>query len=71
MISYKPFYDTLLKKDITEYHLIFKEGLSANTLHRIKKGLSITTKTLDTLCFILDCEVNDIIMHVKNADDET
>ena len=66
MISYKPFYDTLLRKNITEYHLIFKEGISANTLHRMKKGESITTKTLDTLCFILDCEVADILYHDKS-----
>lgn len=51
---------------MTEYQLIFKEGISANTLHRIKKGLPITTKTLDTLCFILDCEVEDIIAHDKS-----
>ena len=37
MISYKPFYNTLFKKGLTEYHLIFKQGFSANTLHRIKK----------------------------------
>lgn len=66
MISYKPFYDTLLRKNITEYHLIFKEGISANTLHRMKKGESITTKTLDILCFILDCEVSDILYHDKS-----
>lgn len=66
MISYKPFYETLLKKNITEYYLIFKEGISANTLHRMKKGESITTKTLDTLCFILDCEVSDILYHDKS-----
>ena len=67
MISYKPFYKTLLRKNITEYHLIFKEGISANTLHRIKKGLPITTKTLDVLCFVLDCEVEDIISHDKSS----
>jgi len=66
MISYKPFYDTLLRKNITEYHLIYKEGISANTLYRMKKGESITTKTLDTLCFILDCEVSDILYHDKS-----
>ena len=65
MISYKPFYETLLKKNITEYSLIYKEGISANTLYRMKKGLPITTKTLDALCFILDCEVSDIIYHDK------
>ena len=66
MISYKPSFDTLLKKNITEYALIYKEGISANTIHRMKKGLPITTKTLDTLCFILNCEVQDIIEHDKS-----
>ena len=65
IISYEPFYQTLLKKNITEYHLIYKEGLSANTLHRMKNGLPITTKTLGMFCFILDCEVCDILYHDK------
>lgn len=65
MISYKPFYETLLKKNVTEYQLIFKHGVSANTVHRMKHGKPITTKTLDALCFILDCEVSDILYHDK------
>ena len=65
VISYKPFYETLYKKGITEYHLIFKEGFSANTLHRMKKGEAISTKTLDALCYVLDCKVEDIIQFVK------
>ena len=65
MISYAPFYKTLLQKNITEYYLIYKQGISANTIHRMKKGLPITTKTIDALCFILDCEVEDIIVHDK------
>ena len=65
MISYGPFYKTLYEKNITEYQLIFKEGISANTLHRMKKGLPITTKTLDTLCFALTWEISDIIEHDK------
>ncbi len=66
MISYKPFYRTLLEKGITEYHLIYKEGISANILHRMKHGKNITMKTLDTLCFILDCKVSDIIEYVTD-----
>ena len=65
MISYKPFYETLFKKGITEYNLIFKQGFSANTLHRMKKGEAINTKTLDALCYALDCEVSDIIKFEK------
>lgn len=65
MISYKPFWNTLYKKNVTEYELIFKYGLSANTIHRMKKGMAITTSTLDTLCYILNCEVEDILYHDK------
>lgn len=61
MISYKPFYETLYKKDMTEYAPIFKHGIPANTLHRMKHNEAITTKTIDTLCTILDCSVSDII----------
>ena len=66
MISYKPFYRTLLEKGVTEYNLIYKQGISANTIHRIKHGEAISTKTLDTLCFILDCRVEQIIEYVKD-----
>ena len=64
MISYKPFYDTLLKKGITEYALIFKHGVPSNTLHRMRHDKPITTTTLDTLCDILECDVEDIIEHI-------
>lgn len=65
VISYKPFYETLFKKGLTEYALIFKHGFSANTLHRMKKGEAISTKTLDALCYVLDCQVYDIICFEK------
>ena len=65
MITYEPFYQTLFKKGLTEYSLIFKQGFSAATLHRMKKGQGITLKTLDTLCFILDCDITDIIKYKK------
>lgn len=65
VISYEPFYRTLIEKNITEYYLIFKQGISANTIHRIKHGKAITTTTLDELCFILDCDISDIIEYKK------
>lgn len=66
MISYKPFYETLLNRGVTEYHLIYKEGFSANILHRMRHGKNITVQTLDTLCSILDCKVSDIIEYVRD-----
>lgn len=64
MISYQPFYETLLNQGITEYALIFKHGIPANTLYRMKHKEGITTKTLDTLCEILKCPVSGILEYV-------
>lgn len=66
MISYEPFYRTLERKSVTEYQLIFKHGFSANILHRMKHNEPISTKTLDTLCFILDCSSSDILEYKKD-----
>ena len=67
MLSYAPFYKTLLSKGITEYQLIFRHGFSANILHRMKHGEAISTKTLDTLCFILNCQVGEILEYVAET----
>lgn len=68
MISYEPFYQTLFRKGVTEYYLIYKQGISANTIHRMKHGKPITTTTLDTLCFILNCDVSDILRYQPDED---
>ena len=66
MISYRPFYETLFRLGVTEYYLIYKQGMPANTLHRIKHGEAITTRTINTLCEILNCRVSDIIEYVPD-----
>ena len=66
MISYRPFYQTLFKKGITEYYLIFKQGITASTLQRIRHGKPMTTTTLNTLCEVLDCRVEDILEYVPD-----
>ena len=66
MISYKPFFDTLKKKNISTYTLIYKYGISSATIDRIKKGGGITTAKLNDLCNILNCNVEDIIVFKKD-----
>ena len=66
MISYQPFYETLKAKGMTEYQLIYKHGFSSHILYRMKHGETITLKTLDTLCFIPYCGVDDIIRYVPD-----
>ena len=68
MISYRPFWETLNKHDISTYELIYRQGVSANTIYRMKRGMPINTKTLNDLCFILDCSVSDIIEYIRDND---
>lgn len=68
MISYRPFWETLNRRDISTYELIYRQGVSANTIYRMKRGMPITTKTLNDLCFILDCKVSDVIEYVREKE---
>ena len=66
MISYKPFFETLKKKNISTYMLIYKYGISSATINRIKNGGGITTAKINDLCGILGCNVEDIIVFKKD-----
>ncbi|MCI8577741.1 MAG: helix-turn-helix transcriptional regulator [Lachnospiraceae bacterium] len=66
MISYDPLFRTMERKNITAYRLV-KMGFSASTLQSIKHGNSMTMKTLNALCDLLDCSVSDIIEYRKDA----
>ena len=69
MITYDPLWKTLNDRDVSTYDLIYKHGLSANTIHRIKNRKPITTTTLNELCFILDCSVSDVLEYRKSEED--
>jgi len=65
MISYEPLFKTMKEKGVTTYKL-FKAGFQNRTYYNMKKGMSVSTNTIDLLCEILDCEVSDVMVHVKN-----
>lgn len=64
MISYEPFYQTLKLKNISTYKLINQYGVSRSLLDRLKHNKPISTVTLNDLCSILNCEVQDIILFI-------
>ena len=69
MITYEPLWKTLNDRNMSTYDLIYKHGLSANTIHRIKNGKAVTTTTLNELCFILKCTVSDLIEYRESEED--
>ena len=65
MISYEPLYRTMKEKKITTYTLINKYNISRGLIDRLKHNTPITTVTLNDLCIILDCRVEDILVYIK------
>lgn len=61
MIVYDRLWETMKRKGISQYRLIKEYGFSSGQLDRIRKGENINIYTLNTLCKILDCAVEDII----------
>ena len=66
MISYEPFYMTLKGKGISTYKLINQFGVSRSLLDRLKHNRPISTVTIDDLCKILSCEVQDILKFIPD-----
>lgn len=60
MITYDPLWRTMEEKRVSQYRLKV-EGISSSTLTRLKHNEPVTTETLDRLCKILQCSVNEII----------
>lgn len=52
---------TLKSRGITKYQLIYHWGISSNTLRRMSHNEAINSTTLNELCLILGCQVDDII----------
>ncbi len=66
MISYAPLWETMQKRGATTYTLEVKGGVSSSTIRRLKTGESVSTNTLEALCKILDCTLQDIVEYLPD-----
>ena len=66
MISYAPLWETMKRKNATTYTLQVKGEISSSTVRRLKANESASSNTLDALCRILDCELDDIIAYLPD-----
>ena len=67
MISYEPLYKTMKEKGISTYKLINTFNVSRSLLDRLKHNKPISTVTLNDLCTILNCRVEDVLVFVKDV----
>jgi DNA-binding Xre family transcriptional regulator len=64
MISYAPLYNTLKDRGVSTYKLINEYNISRSLLDRLKHNKPITTVTINDLCKILNCRVEDVLEYI-------
>ena len=65
MILFSPLWETMKEKNISQYSLIKDFGFSSGQLDRLRKNENVNTNTINRLCEILDCNIEDIAIYEK------
>lgn len=60
MIVFERLWKTMKLRDISQYKLIKDYHFSSGQLDRLRKNENVSTYTLNQLCKILDCRLEDI-----------
>lgn len=60
MIVFDKLWQTMKDRGISQYTLYKDYNISKAQVQRLKKNESVTTHTLDMLCKILKCKLEDI-----------
>lgn len=66
MITFEPLWETLKKREISQYKLIEEYKISTGQLDRLRKNGNVNTYTLNQLCKILDCKLEDIAEYIED-----
>lgn len=65
MIVYDKLWVTMKQKGISQYKLIKDYKISTGQLDRLRKNENVNTHTLDKLCSILKCKIEDIAEYTE------
>ena len=65
MIVFDKLWITMKKNGISQYKLIKDYKISTGQLDRLRKNENVSTHTLDQLCKILNCKIEDISEYIE------
>ena len=70
MVKSDRLWETMKRKNVSQYRLINHYKISAGQLGRLRKNRYVSTHTLEMLCRILECGVEDVIEIVFDPSEE-
>lgn len=65
MLSYEPLGKTLITKNLKRTDLVNNKIISSSTLAKLGKNLPVNSNIYDKICSFLNCEIEDIVKHIK------
>lgn len=68
MFSYKPLLRLLLEKNMSKTELREMTGMGMNTLAKIGKDEPISMATLNDICRVLNCRIEDVIEYLPDEE---
>ena len=63
MITYDRLWATMKEKGVTQYDLYTHYNINRSQLNRLRHNMNVEVNTIDRLCNILHCRVEDIMEH--------
>ena len=69
MIVYQGLWETMKKRGISQYCLIHEYHFSSGQLNRLRRNDNVSTHTLDVLCKILNCRLEDIAEYCETGEE--
>ncbi len=70
MITYSRLWETMKKCGISQYNLIKNYKISASLLDKLRQNACITTNSLNNLCEILNCRIEDIVEFIPDEQND-
>ena len=66
-VSYKRLFHLLIERDMTAAQLQQKAGFSANITTRMKRNGYLSLDTIESICRVMKCGVDDILEFLPEA----
>jgi aminoglycoside 6'-N-acetyltransferase len=60
----------LIDRDMSKKQLEIKARLSSSTIAKMNKSYGVTTNTLERICKVLDCKIEDVVEIVPDEDSD-
>lgn len=68
MITFNKLWKVMKEKGISTYKLREECGIDSKTIRRLKANENMETKTLNKLCSVLNCKIEDIMEYIPDPE---